>query len=82
MGEARTVEAEVVASYKLEPSCLPTSIWPMLTPAFLRQQEQYQSMVGSINWLSTNTRPDLTPITSFLAAYNHNPSTAHVDSAV
>jgi hypothetical protein len=39
-------------------------------------------MVGSINWLSTNTRPDLTPVTSFLAAYNHNPSASHVDSAM
>ena len=54
----------------------------MLTPSFAHRRERYQSMVGSLNWLATNTRPDLTPITSFLTAYNHKPSLSHVDSAL
>lgn len=37
-------------------------------PAFLHRRESYQSIIGSINWLATNTRPDLSPVTSFLAA--------------
>lgn len=51
-------------------------------PTFLRRREMYQSMVGSLNWLATNTRPDLAPVTSFLAAYNNNPSQGHVDAAL
>jgi transposase InsO family protein len=51
-------------------------------PTFLRRREMYQSIVGSLNWLATNTRPDLAPITSFLAAYNNNPSQGHVDAAL
>ncbi len=51
-------------------------------PSFLRLRLQYQSLVGSLNWLATNTRPDLAPVTSFLAAYNHHPTQKHMDAAV
>jgi len=51
-------------------------------PAFVRRREQYQSIVGSLNWLATNTRPDLAPVVSFLGAYNHSPSSAHMDAAL
>jgi hypothetical protein len=51
-------------------------------PAFLRLRAQYQSIVGSINWLATNTRPDLAPVTSFLGAYNHHPTQQHMDAAL
>ncbi len=51
-------------------------------PTFLRLRAQFQSLVGSLNWLATNTRPDLAPITSFLAAYNHNPTQQHMDAAI
>jgi hypothetical protein len=54
----------------------------MADPSFIRLREQYQSIVGSLNWLATNTRPDLAPVTSFLAAYNHNPSKGHMDAAI
>jgi hypothetical protein len=54
----------------------------MTDPSFIRLREQYQSIVGSLNWLATNTRPDLAPVTSFLAAYNHNPSAEHLDAAI
>lgn len=54
----------------------------MTDPSFIRLREQYQSIVGSLNWLATNSRPDLAPVTSFLAAYNHNPSAEHLDAAI
>ena len=50
-------------------------------PSFLRRRTQYQSVVGSLNWLATNTRPDLSPVVSFLASYNHKPTSSHMDSA-
>ena len=51
-------------------------------PSFLRLRAQYQSIVGSLNWLATNTRPDIAPVTSFLAAYNHQPTQQHMDAAI
>ena len=50
--------------------------------SFLRLWSQYQSIVGSLNWLATNTRPDLAPVTSFLAAYCHHPTKQHMDAAL
>jgi len=40
-----------------------------------------QELVGSMNWLSTQTRPDITTITAILAQYNHSCSPGHIDSA-
>jgi len=40
-----------------------------------------QELVGSTNWLSTQTRPDITTITAILAQYNHSCSPGHIDSA-
>ena len=51
-------------------------------PYFLHLRAQYQSLVSSLNWLTTNTRPDLAPVTSFLVAYNHNPTQQHMDAAI
>ncbi len=51
-------------------------------PSFLRLKAQFQSLVGSLNWLATNTRPDLAPVTSFLAAYNHHPTQQQMDAAL
>ena len=42
---------------------------------------QFQSIVGSLNWLSTSTRPDITAVTSLLASHLPNPSQGHVESA-
>jgi hypothetical protein len=61
---------------------LPAYSGDMDDPSFLRLRLQYQSLVGSLNWLATNTRPDLAPVTSFLAAYNHHPTQKHMDAAV
>ncbi len=54
----------------------------MEDPSFLRLRAQYQSIVGSLNWLATNTHPDLAPVTSFLATYNHHPTSQHMDAAL
>ena len=49
---------------------------------FVRRRHSYRSLVGGLNWLATNTRPDLAPVVSFLASYNHCPSKQHVESAL
>jgi len=42
---------------------------------------QYQSLVGSINWLAHTTRPDLSTVVSLLAQHQSNPSSGHLDAA-
>jgi hypothetical protein len=54
----------------------------MSNTSFIRRRELYQSVIGSLNWLATNTHPDLSPVTSFLAAYNNNPSPGLMDAAL
>ena len=51
-------------------------------PVFLCRKLQYQSLVGSLNWLVTTTRPDISPVTSFLAAHANRPSQTHMDSGI
>jgi hypothetical protein len=41
---------------------------------------QYQSLVGSLNWLAHTTRPDLFTVVSLLAQHQANPSYGHYDS--
>ena len=40
-----------------------------------------QELVGSLNWISTQTRPDLSTVTNLISQYNHNCSPGHIDSA-
>ena len=47
-----------------------------------RRTKVYQGIIGSINWLATCTRPDVSPVLSFLASYNNNPSHQHYKSAI
>jgi hypothetical protein len=42
---------------------------------------QYQSLIGSLNWLAHTTRPDLSTVVSLLAQYQSNPSPGHYDAA-
>jgi hypothetical protein len=42
---------------------------------------QYQSLVGSLNWLAHTTRPDLSTVVSLLAQHQSNPSTGHLEAA-
>jgi len=42
---------------------------------------QYQSLVGSLNWLAHTTRPDISTVVSLLAQHQSNPSPGHLDAA-
>jgi len=42
---------------------------------------QYQSLVGSLNWLAHTTRPDVSTAVSLLAQHQSNPSSGHLDLA-
>jgi hypothetical protein len=43
---------------------------------------QYQSLVGSLNWLAHTTRPDLSTVVSLLAQHQSSPSPGHLDAAI
>ena len=47
-----------------------------------RRTKVYQSIVGSINWLATCTRPDVAPALTFLASYNMAPAHQHYVAAL
>jgi hypothetical protein len=51
------------------------------SPSQLRWTEAYQSLIGSIRWLTMATRPDLTPVHLFFSSYNSKPSTGHMKAA-
>ncbi len=51
-------------------------------PTFVECKQKYQSVVGSIGWLASSTRPDLEVIHSFLLAYNNKPSQSHWNAAL
>ena len=40
-----------------------------------------QTLVGSLNWLSISTRPDIQPVTNMLAQYTTKASTGHIHAA-
>jgi hypothetical protein len=42
---------------------------------------QYQSLVGSLNWLAHTTRPDISTAVSLLAQHQSCPSSGHLDAA-
>jgi hypothetical protein len=41
----------------------------------------YQRLTGSLNWLSLNTRPELTVLVSLLLSHLHDPSSGHMTAA-
>jgi hypothetical protein len=43
---------------------------------------QYQSLVGSLNWLAHTTRPDLSTVVSLLAQHQSQPSPGHLEAAL
>jgi hypothetical protein len=47
-----------------------------------RLRLQYQSLVGSLNWLAHTTRPDISTIVSLLAQHQSVPSPGHYDAAL
>jgi hypothetical protein len=52
------------------------------SPSQLWRKEVYQSLIGSISWLSCSTRPDLTAVHSFLSSYTNKPATGHIKAAL
>ncbi len=42
---------------------------------------QYQSLVGSLNWLAHTTCPDLSTVVSLLAQHQNHQSTGHLEAA-
>jgi hypothetical protein len=52
------------------------------SPTFIQCKQNYQSIVGSIGWLTQTTRPDLAPSHSFLSAYSNKPSCSHLNAAL
>jgi hypothetical protein len=51
-------------------------------PSQLLWTEAYQSLIGSIGWLTTATCQDLTPVHLFLLSYNSKPSTGHMKATL
>jgi hypothetical protein len=43
---------------------------------------QYQSLVGSLNWLAHTTPPDLSTVVSLLAQHQSQPSPGHLEAAL
>ena len=52
------------------------------SPAQLRRKEAYQSLVGSIGWLASTTRPDIAAAHSFLSSYTNQPAVGHMKAAL
>ncbi len=52
------------------------------SPAQLCQKEAYQSLVGSIGWLTSTTCPDISAVHSILSSYSNKPSTGHMKAAL
>jgi hypothetical protein len=43
---------------------------------------QFQSLVGSLNWLAHTTHPDLSTVVSLLTQHQSNPSPGHLDAVL
>ena len=56
-------------------------IEPPPTPASPSAILQMQQLLGSLQWLSQCTRPDISTITNLLAQYQSNPSYQHIEAA-
>ena len=51
------------------------------SPSSPQQILQMRQLLGSLQWLSQCTRPDIATITNLLAQYQSNPSQQHIDAA-
>jgi hypothetical protein len=70
-------------NWAITPYCTGTSIYSLASretpsPSII---EKYQSLVGSLNWLSVSTRPDLSAVVSLLSSYLHRATSQHLDAA-
>ena len=48
-----------------------------LDPDLPRWRKVYQNIVGCINWIETCTRPDISPVLTFLTSYRNYPHPQH-----
>jgi hypothetical protein len=51
-------------------------------PTQLWRKEAYQSLIGSIGWLLSTTRPDLVTVHFFLSSYTYKPASGHMKAAL
>ena len=58
---------------------IPTEEYDEATQAKITHK--MQQLTGSLQWLSTSTRPDISTATNFLSKYNHKASKGHLDAA-
>ncbi len=52
------------------------------SPAQIQCKEAYQSLIGSIGWLTMSTRSDLSAVHSFLLSYSNKPAAGHMKAAL
>ncbi len=52
------------------------------SPAQIRRTDTYQSLIGSISWLSSTTNPDIAAAHSFLSSYTNKPAWGHMKAAL
>jgi hypothetical protein len=52
------------------------------SPAQIHQNEAYQSLIGSTDWLLSTTHPDLTAAHPFLFLYTNKPSSGHMKAVL
>jgi hypothetical protein len=59
--------------------CIPhDGINPDAKPKLIKP---YQRLVGGLNWLSLNTRPEIMVLIGLLSSHLHNASVGHLDAA-
>ena len=51
-------------------------------PDLTCRTKEFQSLTGSINWLAVSTRPDVTPIVTFLAPYQRASVAGRYEAAI
>jgi hypothetical protein len=52
------------------------------SPAQVHCKDAYQSLIGSISWLSSTTRPNLAAAHSFLSSYTNKPASGHMKATL
>ena len=85
---ANTITCQTIQSTPLNQHIAVTtqSIWYCLKSMMKSPRNatlhNYKLFVGSLNWLSVSTCPDIVTTTSPIAKYCHNPSKGHIDAAL
>ena len=62
--------------------CVPSAIIDEEDNLFVKRRDAYQSLVGQLTWLATNTRSDLATAVSFLASYSSCPNKQHLEATL